>query len=329
LGIASQLQALLAKLEAAPEKGTAPQTTDWPIVQRVLSQLSALREHTKTVTDLLFALAHDRTRVRAVAKSGAGTWRDVAIALIQETRAQIRRQQCSALEGVLAGLDCQVFLLERESPGNVSLMSDLVLLVPEGDHLQATLERVIALPDELARSIHFRTYVMPAIAGVAIPQLTQMLGSRDGNAALWPATSEDVTALAIEVGLDYLQAPLLDEAARAMALVVQASFSAAAYRLRDPRFSRDRELAAATEALGVARGAVERIAVPAVRQHLDSALALVALEIDGPREQSLAAQAIRSAIEGKGTPWAALSQAMTLSALEVELQSQCAPAAEP
>jgi hypothetical protein len=75
------------------------------------------------LTDLLFALAHDRTRVRAVARSGAETWGDVAITLIQDTRAQIRSQQRSALEEALNGLDCQLFLLERREPGQVSLMN--------------------------------------------------------------------------------------------------------------------------------------------------------------------------------------------------------------
>jgi hypothetical protein len=266
--------------------------------------------------------------VRAVARRGADSWQEVATGLVHQIRAQIRSQQRSALDEALGDLDCELFLLERRKSGQFSLMSDVFLLVAAGDHLQEVLARLLALPDELAKSIHFRTYVMPALGAVAIPQLTQMLGSREFRPALYPVTPEDAIALAEEAGLDYLRAPLLADAAQVMDLIVRASICAAGYRLRDKRFSTDRELSAAREALMAAQAAVDRVAAPEIRRHLESALALVASEIDGPRDRSLAAQVLRSALEGRESEGARLTHAVTFAALEAELQSRCAPAVD-
>jgi hypothetical protein len=255
LGIGSQLQSAFGRADVATEGalGASSETKEWPIVQRLLAQLERLRAATDLAAGVLLALAHDRSLLGQVPRRQGDTWPDTARQLIERTRDELLAQERAAIEDTLVGLSCELRLVGEQRPGEVRLVNDRWLLVSDFEQWQAASERLLSLPDDVRLAVGFRTYSIAAVEGVALPVFTRMLGSLDAAPFLYPVDPVDAVALAERSGLTYLHSPVIDEALQAFALIGEASQLAACFRLRDRRFSRERERDAAETALERAR----------------------------------------------------------------------------
>jgi hypothetical protein len=116
------------------------------------------------------------------------------------------------------------------------------------------------------------------------------VGTFEGQPFLWPVSLAEAVAIGKEAGLEALQLRPIDEALAAFGTVVEASYVASLYRLRDRRLTREPERVAALAAIGKARDTIASVGTPDVRAELREALTLVESEIDGPRDRSLAAE---------------------------------------
>jgi hypothetical protein len=322
LGIGSQLQGAFGRVEAAmvTTLGASSEAKEWPIVQRLLAQLEKLRAATERAAGLLLALEHDRSLLRRVSRRKGETWPEVAEEVIERTRDELLAQERTAIEGALAGLACALQLVSDQRPGAVRLVNDRWLLVSDFEHWQSASERLLSLRDDVQLAVGFRTYSAAAVEGVMLPVFVRMLGSLDSKPFLYPVDPGDAAALATQAGVDHLRSRLVDEALMAFGLIGEASQLAACYRLRDTRFSREREREAAVTALKRARESAERITDPDLRSSLMQALQGVEAEVDGRRGDSFAAEMQEAVFEQKENRASQLAATVVVAAVDAALR---------
>jgi hypothetical protein len=322
LGIGSQLQGAFGKVEAATETtlGASSEAKEWPIVQRLLAQLETLRAATDRAAGLLHALERDRSLLRQVPRRKGETWPEVAENLIERTRDELLAEERTAIEDALGGLPCDLWLVSDPRPGAVRLVNDRWLLVSDFEHWQSASERLLSLPDDVQLAVGFRTYSAAAVEGVMLPVFTRMLGKLDLKPFLYPVDPGDAAALAAQAGVDHLRSRLVDEALLTFGLIAEASQLAPCYRLRDSRFSRDRERDKAVAALERARDSVERVTDADLSSSLMEALQAVEAEIDGRRGDSLAAEMQEAVFEQKDNRASRLAAAIIVAAVDAALR---------
>jgi hypothetical protein len=291
LGMGSQFQ---AALDEVPAGGGAvivdAEARNWPIVQRLLGQVDALRDISDLVAGLLLALHHDRTLLRRVRRSGTETWRMAAVRVVADTRERVLQEERDALEQAVEGIPCELRLMRRPRPGKVRLVSDLWLVVCGLEHHPRVSEGLLRLAEEMQLALSFRTYLLCTICGLVIPAGAKRFGHQNSKPYFYPVHWDDATALAKEAQIAYLSSAAVEGVRRAMDMIVRASSAAAGYRLRDTRFSREPERLSAGTAIEAARGAIAEVGDPDARTQLAEALRLVEGELDGPEGDSLAGE---------------------------------------
>ena len=320
-GLGSQFQGAFGEAQASTEAvaGAGAELRDWPIVRRLLTHLEVLRDMSDELGGLLLALQHDRNLLHRVPRPKIETWQDVARRLIGQARDVLVHQERDELERVIDGLDCELWLVNRSRPGQVRLVNDFWLVVCEFEQWPAASERLFSLPEETQLAISFRTYVIAAVDGLVLPIFTKMLGSYKSKPFLYPVSLEDATEIAKEVGLEVLRSPRIEDALRLFDLVLRASGLAAIYRLRDERFSREREHVAAMAAIEEARSEIMQVGDRGIRRHLFEALAHVEGELEGPRGRSLASEIQDTVFSQRDTEATRLAHAVVVSALDASL----------
>jgi hypothetical protein len=158
-----------------------------------------------------------------------------------------------------------------------------------------------------------------------LPVFTRMLGKLDLKPFLYPVDPGDAAALAAQARVDHLRSRLVDEALLTFGLIAEASQLAACYRLRDSRFSRDRERDKAVAALERARDSVERVTDADLSSSLMEALQAVEAEIDDRRGDSLAAEIQEAVFEQKDNRASRLAAAIIVAAVDAALREPEAP----
>jgi hypothetical protein len=331
LSLGSQFQEAFGKVQESPAAaiGASAATREWPIVQRLLTQLEGLREISGLLAGLLLALQHDRNLLQRVPRSKTESWRDVATRVVAQRRDVVLRQERETLERTLDGLPFRLWSIHREGSGIVRLVNDLWLIVCEPGHWLEAGQRLLILPEEARNAVVFRTYIAAALGGLVLPTAFRMLGRYELRPFLYPVSLTDANAIAEEAGVDYLRSPQIDEALQALGRVGHASVLAALYRLRDERFSREPERAAANAAIEEALHAIEQVRDSGVRAHLMEALDLVAGELDGPRAQSLAAEMQATVFNQRVTEASRIAAAVVTDAMTAALLERISNSAQP